>query len=252
MSTGEPPPPGVERSPNFSTTHWSVVRAAGAGPEGATEARLALAQLCRSYWYPIYSYLRRTGRKPADAQDLTQEFFSRLIEKRRLEGLEARDVRFRSFLLGTLRNYLSDERKRARAQRRGGGEIPISLDDDTAESRYLVEPADATNPELLYERTWAHAVLAKVLARLRARYTEKGQGAVYAALEPLLTGGDVGGTLRQIGDAVGLSEGATKVAAHRLRREFGRVLRQEIAMTVADPSEVEGEIRHLVQILAKR
>lgn len=252
MSDGDQAPPGVGGSPSFSTTNWSLVRAAGKGGDDSPTARLALAELCRAYWYPIYCYLRRSGHRPPDSQDLTQEFFARLIRKRQLEGLESGDRRFRHFLLRTLKHFVSDERKRAKAQRRGGGEIPVSLDDPTAEFRYLKEPSDPADPEVLYQRTWANTLLMKVLGRLRARYAESGKADFYSAMEPLLVGGETEGTLREIGARLGLSEGATKVAAHRLRREFGRVLRQEIAMTVSEPGEVETELRYFVRMLAGR
>lgn len=249
MPPSEAPPPGVSTAPGFSTTNWSVVLAAGAVAGEQTEARAALAALCRTYWYPIYVFMRRDGCSPADAQDLTQECFSRLIGKRHLEGLEPSAGRFRSFLLVTVKHFLSDERKRASAQKRGGGVTVVSIDEEDAESRYRFEPADLATPELLYEKAWANAVLARVIERLRARHAESGNTALYAALEPRLIGETTALSYRDLGSPLGLSEGAVKVAAHRLRRECGRILRDEISMTVTDPADVDAEIRRLIEIL---
>lgn len=229
----------------FATTHWSVVLAARDAPE--REARAALETLCRSYWYPIYAYLRRTGHGPHDAQDLAQGFFARLIADDDLQGVDRRRGRFRSFLLGTLKHFLSDERKRATAVKRGGGRTLLSIDERAAEDRYHLEPATAETPETHFDRQWCLAVQARVVERLRSRYEQAGKGALFDALLPCLGGSHGPVTYAVLGAALGLGEGAVKVAVHRLRKEFGAVLRAEVASTVAAEAEVDEEIRHLLR-----
>lgn len=223
----------------FATTHWSLVLAAR--NHVAPEAQAALEVLCRSYWFPLYAYLRRQGYNPHDAQDLTQEFLARLIANHDLQHVEPQRGKFRSFLLGTLKHFLSDERKKAHAQKRGGGQALVSIDEDSAESRYALEPADAVTPETLFERQWALTVLQRVRDRLRARHEQRGKVELFETLEPCLGGSRQPVSYAEVGSRLGMSEGSVKVAVHRLRKEFGELLRQEIAgaRTRHSPSRFE-------------
>jgi RNA polymerase sigma-70 factor (ECF subfamily) len=230
----------------FATTHWSVVLAAK--DPSSPEARNAREELCRSYWYPLYAYLRRDGHSPPDAEDLTQEFLARLVAKGDLQSVEPRRGKFRSFLLGTLKHFLSDERKRVRAQKRGGGQTVLSFDAQAAEARYELEPVDTLTPEAIFERQWALTVLGRVMDRLRVRHERCGKAQLFAALEPCLGGSGSGVSYAAIGANLGLSEGSVKVAVHRLRKEFGDLLRTEIAGTVDSEAEIDEEIRQMIRV----
>ncbi len=234
-----------EASRNFHTTHWSVVLAAAdrSGPA----SREALETLCRGYWYPIYAFLRRDGYGVHDAQDLTQGFLTALVERNPLAGIEPRG-RFRSFLLVTLKHFVSDQRKREQAQKRGGGQPLISVDGLGAEQRYRFEPVERMTPEMLFERRWATTVLEQVLDRLKQDRDARGQGDLFTALRPCLVGSGERANYTRISIRLGLTEGAVKVAVHRLRQQFGELLRLEIAKTVSDPLEVDEEIRHLIRV----
>jgi RNA polymerase sigma-70 factor (ECF subfamily) len=234
---------------SFATTRWSVVAAAGRGTDERAR-RSALGALCEAYWFPVYAFARRKGHRPEDARDLVQGFFTRLLEKDVLAGADAERGRFRSFLLGCFVHYSANERNAANARKRGGGRVGFSLDDAVAEERLSLEPADDDDPERVYQRTWARTVLEQVVVRLRSEYEEGGKGEIYEALEPTLTGDGTASSYREIAAALGTSEGAVKVAAHRLRRRFGEVLRREIADTVEAPSDVEDELRGLLEALA--
>lgn len=230
----------------FRTTHWSVVLAArDPNLPGATAA---LESLCRSYWYPLYAYLRRDGFSAHDAQDLTQEFLTRLIAHQDLRGVEPGRGKFRSYLLGTLKHFLSDERKRARAQKRGGGQPLISIDEAAAESRYRIEPVDAATPETVFERQWGMVLLERVLERLGRRYAERGRAALFSALQPCLAGSRQEVSHAQIAAGLGMSEASLKVAVHRLRKEFGVLLRAELAQTVGSEAEIDDELRRIVRV----
>lgn len=235
-------------APQFATTHWTVVLSAAQG--GSPRADDALARLCQSYWYPLYAYVRRQGNSPHDAQDLTQAFFARLIAKNYLGDVNRAKGRFRSFLLASLKHFLANEWDKARALKRGGGQTIVPLEVETAERRYSLEPADPHSPDKIFERRWALTLLEQVLGRLRAEYSAQGKGALFEGLKDSLTGDR--STLRyaELGGAVGLSEGAVKVAAHRLRRRYREILRLEIANTVATPEEVDEELRYLFAVLA--
>ena len=230
----------------FHTTHWTVVLAARRGDD--TSARGALASLCATYWYPLYAFIRRRGYESHAAEDLTQEFFTRLLAKAWLAGVDPQRGKFRAFLLATLKHFLANEQDREHAQRRGGGQTLLPLDSGDAETRYRLEPADSATPEKAFERQWALAVLEQVLARLQAEAAADGKAALFAALQPFLVG-DRGRTYAAAAQALGLTEGALKVAVHRLRRRYRELLREEIAHTVADPAEIEDEIRYLRQCL---
>jgi RNA polymerase sigma factor (sigma-70 family) len=228
----------------FATTRWSLVLDAGTAltPRGHE----ALATLCELYWYPLYSYLRRRGHAAEDAQDLTQGFFTRLLEKQALHVVDRSRGRFRSFLLASLDHYVANEWDRGRAQKRGGGTPPISLDAAIAEDRYVREPVDPLTPERIFDRNWALAVLDRVLNRLRAELHEAGKDNLFENLKVYLTGEQAAGSYQEVGAGLGLSEGALKVAVHRLRRRYRALLYDEIAQTVATPEEVELELQYLI------
>jgi RNA polymerase sigma factor (sigma-70 family) len=228
----------------FNTTNWSVILKAGSDDSGTSRA--ALASLCEAYWYPVYALVRRYGHGAADAEDLTQEYFARFLEKGYVRELRPEHGRFRSFLLVSVRNFLHNERDRAKAAKRGGGKTPISLDGAAADERYALEPAESSTPETVFERAWANAVLARALARLEEEVTEAEGTERFAQLKPHLTGDEPAQGYRDLAEEWGVGESAVRVAVHRLRKRFGRILRDEIAATVADPAEVGEELRHLL------
>lgn len=234
--------------PVFATTRWSVVLAAGHGD--TTHARDALAHLCASYWYPLYAYARRRGHAPHDAQDLTQEFFARLLQGNWIAQADRQRGRFRTFLLTSMQHFLANEWHKAHAQKRGGTQPILSLDDDTAEQRYLREPADRNTPETLFERGWALALLNDVLRQLEEEYVREGKTAWMEALRPALTAGRNAIGYAHIADQLGMTEAAARVAVHRLRQRYRQMIRAEVANTVAAPDEVEAEMRHLFEVLA--
>lgn len=231
----------------FATTHWSVVLIAGR--HDTARAQAALERLCRSYWHPLYHYLRRRGYRPEDAQDLTQGFFEKLIARRALAKADPERGRFRSFLLHSLQHFLSDEWDKARAAKRGG-EPAWRCDFPREEARWLETPAESLTPEQAYEQRWAIALLEQVHARLAAEFDRQGKAAQFQALRVALAGrrGDV--PYAEIGRQTRQSEGAVKVAVHRLRQRYRALLRETIAETVATPDEVEDELRHLLRVLA--
>jgi RNA polymerase sigma factor (sigma-70 family) len=233
----------------FTPTHWSVVLAA-AGRADSTHARDALEKLCRNYWLPIYVFVRRQGHTPHDAQDLTQEFFARLLGKNYLAGVQREKGRFRSFLLASVKHFLANEWDKANAQKRGGGRVPISIDTTLGENSFRIEPADALTAEKIYERRWALALLEQVLRRLREEYTRDGKEKQFNELKSTLTEGSRTVPYAEIATRLRTSEGAVKVAVHRLRQRYRELLRAEIADTVANPAEVDDEIRNLFAALA--
>ena len=228
----------------FATTQWSQVLAARDGSE--SEARGALAVLFEAYWYPLYAFVRRQGHDPEEAADLTQTFFAYLLEKDVLKKVEPTEGKFRSFLLATLKHFLSHERDKARAQKRGGDQIGLSLDAKLAESRYGYEPADDLTPDQVYERRWALTVLERTLEKLEVRESSGGDGTRFERLRPYLVGEEPHLPYRDVAEALGMTEGAVRGAVHRLRQSFGQLLRDEIAMTVADLDHVDDEVRHLL------
>jgi len=240
------PSAGSHESGRFHTTSWSLVVAAAKLSEESADA--ALAKLCQLYWYPIYAFVRRRGYSQEDAKDLTQEFFSRVLEKNYLEDADPSRGRFRSFLLAAVRHFLANEWNRQRAQKRGGGLHTIALDAQTAEGRYCAEPASQENPEKLYERQWALALLEQVMASLRQEYVLDGRLDDFEKLAPLLTGtAEV--PYVQLAQQWNTSEGAVKVAVHRVRKRYRELLRQKIGETLVDPADVEDEIRFLISAL---
>ena len=236
-------------SPVFVTTHWSVVLAAAANSD-TDKAQEALEKLCRNYWYPLYAYVRRRGQSAQDAQDLTQAFFARLLERHWLESADRERGRFRTFLLTAMQRFLCDEWDRMRAQKRGGGaaHVPVQLDD--AESRYGCDPADDCTPEQIYERQWAMTLLDTVLQRLRAEYESQGDGKLFGELHACLVGNKESLPYAELGARLEITEGAVKVAVHRLRKRYRKLLRTEIAQTLAVDENVDEELHYLFAVLS--
>jgi RNA polymerase sigma-70 factor (ECF subfamily) len=234
----------------FAETHWSLVLAARRGGD-STRAGDALAKLCQAYWYPLYAFVRRQGHTPHDAQDLTQEFFARLLEKNWLADVDRAKGRFRSFLLAAMKHFLANEWDKSKALKRGGGVHNfISLDAESAESRYALEPADTVTADKLYERRWALTLLDATLARLRAEFVADGKAKQFDELKFTLTGGRGDTPYAELAAKFGMSEGAVKVTVHRLRQRYCEVLRAQIAETVGSAEEVEAELRHLFAALS--
>ncbi len=232
----------------FSTTHWSVVLAAG--QRESVRSAEALEFLCRQYWPPVYAFIRRRGHQPDDAQDLTQEFFARLLEKNFVASADAAKGRFRTFLLTAVTRFLVNEKERAQAQKRGGGHAHFSLDDVRGEDGLRFEPADGATPETIYERRWAETVLEAVLARLRQEYETAGERERFEILKPFLAGERHPKTGAQLAAQLGITESSAYSAVHRLRKRYGELLREEIAHTVNRLEEVESELRYLAQVLS--
>lgn len=230
----------------FATTHWSVVLAAqGASPV----AQQALEKLCRSYWRPLYGFIRRQGHGPEEAQDLTQGFFAQLLERRDLDVVRREKGRLRSYLLVSLKHFLANERQRARAIKRGGGQSLIPLEELKTVERAVLEPADTLTADLIYERHWALRVLEQVLARLREERRAAGDTMLFEQLEKLLADEPGRPSQAEIAAELGMSENAVKQAFHRLRARYRQILREEIAHTVTAPGDVEDELRHLIAVL---
>jgi RNA polymerase sigma-70 factor (ECF subfamily) len=242
--------PGPQAVGRFATTRWSLVAAAGQG--ASPQAQEALATLCRIYWYPLYAYARRQLPGAEDAQDLTQEFFARLLEKDYLQAADPQRGKFRSFLLTAFKRFLAKERDRAHAQKRGGGRPLLPLDFQTGEQQYQQEPADHATPETLYERRWALTLLEQTLARLRQELVNTGKQKLFEVLKGTLTGEDTVEPYADIATQLDLSVQAVKVAVHRLRRRYAELLRAEIAQTVANPQDVEDELRDLFAAVRTR
>lgn len=231
----------------FTTTHWSVVLAAR--DESSTHADSALAELCRIYWYPLYAFIRRRGHDATDAQDLTQEFFCRLLEKRYLNAVDRSKGRFRSFLLAAVEHFLANEWRRTQTQKRGGRATMLSMD-DAAERRYLAEPHTDLSPEKIYEQRWALAFIEKVLERLRAEFAVVGREAAFDLLKVFLTGEKSSATYAELAQQLDTTGAAVKMSVSRLRQRYGELLHEEINRTVAHPDEVEDELRALLAALA--
>ena len=230
----------------FATTHWTDVLAAG--DRASPESRRALAALCEAYWYPIYAYARRRGLSVDDAQDMTQQFFTRLLEKNDLQAAKKERGRFRSFLLTCFKYFLSKERDRARAQKRGGARRLLSLNLESGERQYRLEPSHEWTPERIYERRWALTVLDQVFVRLREYFASSGKQKLFDQLKPFLTGEGSAG-YSQIAANLGIKQGSVKVTVHRLRQKYRELLRDEISQTVADPEEIEDELRELLNAI---
>jgi RNA polymerase sigma factor (sigma-70 family) len=232
----------------FPTTRWSLVVAAG--DPRPKEARSALVSLCENYWYPLYAYLRRRGYSADEAQDLTQEFFVRVLEGRYLDRADPEKGRFRSFILTSLKFFVADERDRDRAQKRGGGTVQ-PLEFSSGEKRYQREPSHEETPERIFERGWALSVLERVVEKLRQEFVQHGRPEHFERLKVFLLG-QSDAPYAALAREMNTSEGALKVAIHRLRKRYRELFRQEIADTVADPGEVEPELRYLAAVLASK
>ncbi|MBX3746643.1 MAG: sigma-70 family RNA polymerase sigma factor [Verrucomicrobiae bacterium] len=243
MYGGDSVPGWLGGGREFRTTQWPQVRQAAEHP--APGAQEALATLCRDYWTPLYAYLRRTGHPPDDAQDLVQGFFAALIAGGDLQAAKPARGRFRSFLLGALKHHLQDERKKALALKRGGRTPRLSLD-ELPEAAEPVGVMPDSQREAAYDHDWAQVVLARALAAVREEYTQRSQGEVFEVLQPCLGGPRPLPPYTELAWRLGLGEGGVKTAVHRLRRAFGERLRAEVAATVADPADVDAELRHLM------
>jgi RNA polymerase sigma factor (sigma-70 family) len=233
----------------FATTHWSVVLAAGQSADA--QASAALEQLCCTYWYPLYAYVRRRGYSPEGAQDLTQEFFALFLRKEYFRLADRARGRFRTFLLHALEHFLINEWKRAQCARRGGGLTCLSLDVEGAEHRYAKESAVTMTPERAYEKQWSATLLEQVLSALKQEYAEAGNSRVFAELGDLLWGKEGSVSFAEIGARLGLTEGAARGAMHRLRLRYRERLRREVAQTVAEPGEVDEELRYLISVVSR-
>jgi RNA polymerase sigma factor (sigma-70 family) len=228
----------------FATTHWSVVMAAGKGH--SAQAAEALEQLCRTYWYPLYAFVRRHVSEAHDAEDLTQDFFTRFLAKEYFGRADPALGRFRSFLLACLKNFLAEQQRQARRLKRGGGQTTISWDNQTAEERYRLEPADPLTPEQVYDRRWALTLLETVLARLADEQSAAGKERVFTQLKDHLWGQARETSYTEIAERLGMTESAVKVTVHRLRRRLRDLLREEVAHTVAAGEDIDEELRHLI------
>jgi len=233
----------------FATTHWSVVLAAKAG--NSLQANVAMENLCRAYWPPLYAYIRREGHGATEAQDLTQEFFARLLAKDYLQHLRHQEGKFRSFLLKLMKHFLSDERDKASAQKRGGGMTFVSLDETSAEERYLDASSNGLSPDQIYDRRWAQMVMERALKRLREEYIAGGKAALFEQLKDIQPGEHGITSYAEMGAQLGLAKGTIASAVHRLRKRHREILREAIAQTVARPEEIDEEIRNLLGVLSQ-
>ncbi len=238
--------PKVVGQPLFTTTHWSVVLTAA--NEKTPESAAALERLCRTYWYPLYAYVRREGYSPADAQDLTQEFFARFLARKPLAGVAPEKGKFRSFLLVALRHFLSDQRDRGSAAKRGGGKEVLSLDAEEAEGRYRLEPVERLDAEKIYERRWAMTLLGQAWTRLREESAAHGKLVQFERLAEFVAG-EAEVTCVAAASELGLTESAMRSAVHRLRERYRALIREEIVLTVSDPAEVDEELRYLIAVM---
>jgi RNA polymerase sigma factor (sigma-70 family) len=232
----------------FQTTHWSVVLRASDGQSG--EATQALEELCRTYWYPLYAFVRRKGCTHEEAQDLTQAFFAKLLEKNQISLADPERGRFRTFLLRSLENFLRTEHRNANVQKRGGGRQIVSWDADLAAERYSSDCADGASPTRVFERQWAAVLLESVLSNLRKEFSQSGKAELFDQLEPHLWEDDTSTPYPQIAEALRMTTVAVRVTVHRLRQRFHDLLRAQIANTVESVDEVEDELRYLRRLWA--
>jgi RNA polymerase sigma-70 factor (ECF subfamily) len=239
--------PGYRGAERFATTHWSVVLEAG--QNDSPKASEALSQLCRTYWYPLYAYVRRKGYPAADAQDLTQEFFARFLARNYLGGVDRQKGKFRSYLLGACEHFLAKEWRRAHTEKRGGGQTAFSFDELDAENRYLLEPANDLTPARIFDRRWATTLLEQAMTRLEEECRAENKKDLFEKLKELLEGDSAGASYAEIAPSLAMSEGALKVAVHRLRHKYGELIRAEIAQTVTSEEDVDDELRYLFAAL---
>jgi RNA polymerase sigma-70 factor (ECF subfamily) len=244
------PPDEGASSPSgqwFATTHWSVV--ISAADTSAPGAQAALEKLCRTYWYPLYAYVRRRGHNPEDAQDLTQEFFARFLERKHVQLANRERGRFRSFLLTTLKHFLVNEWERSTAQKRGGRNTHVPVDTVTGENLYTQDFSHGLTADRIYERNWALAMLKGVRDRLQRDYADAGKAERFAQLEQFLPGQKSEVTYAEAARRLGLPEGTVKSEVSRLKKRYGDLLRMEIAHTVSSPDEINDELRHLITVV---
>lgn len=251
MSPSPPTPAGpTEPRSTFPTTQWSLVVHAGSGSE--SQARSALETLCRQYWYPLYAFVRRQGRAHHEAEDCTQEFLARLMAGDGVARARPERGRFRTFLLTALNNFLTNEWHRAQAEKRGGGVAPLALELQGAEDRFSCEPADpGLTPEQAFDRNWALGMLDRAMSRLQAEYEASGRGEIFAGLGPFLWGNPTDEPSAKAAERLGINNQAFTMALHRLRRRFGEGLREEVAATVAEGTDVDAELHYLIATVGK-
>jgi RNA polymerase sigma-70 factor (ECF subfamily) len=231
----------------FATTQWSVVRAVGL--ENSQAANSALQELCQIYWYPLYTYVRRQGHNADAAADLTQAFFADLLMRDDLKKVDPELGKFRSFLLAAMKHFLMNQWNKAKAQKRGGGKSPLSLDFGEADNRYRLEPSHAKTPELIYQKQWAKTLLERVQKSLRSEFADRGKAHQFDKLQKFLAGKNEDETLATAAAQLNMSEVAVKVSLHRMRQRFGELLRTEIQQTVSTPEEIDSEIQQLFEVL---
>lgn len=243
MTTEHSTPDSSAPGDIFATTHWTVVLAAG--KRHTPQADHALEELCRSYWFPLYAYVRRRGHSKQDAEDLTQAFFAGFLAKNYLEGLSAERGRFRAFLLASLKHFLANEWDKSQRQKRGGGVMPLSLDWQTADTKFQIAATAEPSPEKAFDREWALALLARVIERLQTECAADGKAKLFEQLKVFLAAGKGESAQSEVARALGMEEGAVRVAVHRLRKRYRVLLREEIAQTLSDPAMVDEEMRAL-------
>jgi len=243
----DPTPTAETKSPIFATTRWTVVLNAGEAP--SAQQADALAQLCQTYWYPLYAYTRRQGASVEDAQDLTQEFFARLLERNYLDRADPNKGKFRWFLLGALKHFLANQRERARSLKRGGRIVHLSLDEITAEKRYQLELSTPLTAEKIYERAWALTLLERVREQLRDCFEKAGKRERFEKLASFLPGEHERKSYADTAVELGTNEGALRVELHRFKAAYRQFLRTEIAHTVSAPAEIDEELRHLIEVM---
>jgi RNA polymerase sigma-70 factor (ECF subfamily) len=233
----------------FATTHWSAVITAGR--RSTPQSERALGELCAKYWYPLYAYVRRRGYSREDAEDLTQSFFTRFLERNYLDGLSSEKGRFRAFLLASLKNFLANEWHKSRRLKRGGDVPMLSLDWQRADSRYQVDPADNLTPDRIYDREWALALLERVITRLRDECAADGKAQLFDELKPFLSADKSAVPYADVAIRLNMAEGAVRVSVHRLRRRYRELLRDEISQTLSDPAQLADEMQALLGAFAK-
>jgi RNA polymerase sigma factor (sigma-70 family) len=233
----------------FATTHWSVVLAAG--NDSLPGAQEALEKLCSAYWYPLYAYVRRQGRSPEDSQDLTQAFFAKLLEKKSLRHAQKERGRFRTFLLTSLKNFLTNEWEREQSDKRGGGSIHLSWDQTTAEERYQLEPVSDLAPDKVFEQRYALTVFQQALNRLREESVSEGKSDRFDQLKGFLTDEPAPGAYKAVAERLGMSPESVAISVHRLRQRYAELVREGISQTVEGPAEVQDELRYLIGLIGK-
>ena len=243
MTTEPSNPPAHQAGDIFATTHWTVVLAAGR--QHSPQAARALEELCRTYWFPLYAYVRRRGYAREDAEDLTQAFFTRLLEKNSFASLDAGKGKFRAFLLASVKHFLANARDKAHTLKRGGGSIPLSLDWQTADTQFQVAATGEPSPDQAFDREWAVALLARVIERLQNECAADGKAKLFEQLKLFLTAGNDEPAQSEVAQALGMETGAVRVAIHRLRKRYRQLLRDEIAHTLTDQAMVDDEMRAL-------